>query len=135
MSKSAALKAVAAAFNASRGRTKLYRWLMANFDELPPYQKHRVNWRALTDALNAIPVNDGPGEPPLTVKAVSQTYARVAQARAAVAEPKPSAAPAAPVAIPAASPTAPASVERPRPTKKRYDFKPITLLKDSLTDE
>jgi hypothetical protein len=88
------MKQVADAFS-SRGRTKLYRWLWDHFDELPPYQKYRVNWLKLTEALNTIPVNAS-DEKPLTHGMVRKTYERVAKDRdlaSAVAKPKPTSAP------------------------------------------
>jgi hypothetical protein len=77
------LKDVADALT-GRGQTDLYRWLWDRYDELPPYQKYKVNLVKLTAALNDRGIRGRDQNKPLTVGMVRKTYERVRSDRATV---------------------------------------------------
>jgi hypothetical protein len=110
---------VAAAFR-SRGRSKLYSWLWEHFDELPPYEKYRVNWPELTAALTNLGIK-GRQDKPLTPDTVRKTYERVLVDRRAVPH--------------TAQSGAPRSPPRPVPPPNPGDYAPVQSLPDSQPRE
>jgi hypothetical protein len=76
------IKQVAAGLQGRR-RTSLYAWFWDHWDELPEYQRYRVDWQDVTTKLDALGLRGRDEDKPLSSDLVRMTFQRVVRDKAA----------------------------------------------------